>query len=442
MSTSIAHRPIFWWCIAAFFIAALSTWWLHTYKRVAKEIDLPLRGAASYNPLYALQKTLELAGLKVQSHADLRLDLLKLESQDTLLVEGHIQQLSQEDAQKLLLWVRSGGHLLTSLPAAEALAFDDPDTDSDSDWDSDSNEGDSAPSAPSAPSDAANHSDSSAPTSDSNDREDYEDYDNSYTEFVVPGRNNALLRTLKVKVRQSPECARLIVSTPKAHRSWCPKSRFLVLKGTPLDWHWAWGDNDAGYVMGRADYGAGTITLAASFKLLSSKSLKSEENQVLARQLFAAVVARNQAVHIIYGHAVPAFYTLLIRWTWPILLPLTLALLLWAFARAARFGPLRMFAQAPRRALSEHIGAAGEFAYRRGRFGMLHQAMRDAALAKLFRKHPQLRELESSALTQEIAAICALPQAQVHSALFPTALERIDAFTAAISTLIVLRNHS
>jgi hypothetical protein len=433
MSTPIAHRPIFWCGIAAFFITALSAWWLHTYKRVAKEIDLPLRGAASYNPLYALQKTLENAGLKVQSHADLRLNLLQLQPHDTLLVEGHIQQLSQADAQKLLQWVHDGGHLLTSLPVAEVLAFGDEYVDSD-DVDSEASEA----------AGYSNDSDDSESASNSDDF-NYDDDDGAEdadTEFVMPGRNSAVLRTLKIEVRESLECARLIIATHKSERSWCPKSRFVVAKGTPLDWHWAWGDTTAGYVLGRAGYGSGTVTLASSFKLLSSKSLKRKENQVLARQLFVAAVARNQAVHIIYGHAVPPFYTLLIRWAWPVLLPLALALLLWAYARAARFGPLRAFAYTPRRALSEHIGAAGEFAFRRGRFEMLYQSMRDAALTKLFRKHPQLRELEGSALAQEIAVICALPQAQVHSALFPAALERIDAFTAAISTLIVLRNQS
>ena len=62
MSTPFARKPIFWVLLGAVFIAALTAWWLHTYKRVSNEIDLPLRGAASYNPLYALQKALENAG--------------------------------------------------------------------------------------------------------------------------------------------------------------------------------------------------------------------------------------------------------------------------------------------------------------------------------------------------------------------------------------------
>ena len=416
MSTPFARRPVFWWLLGLVFIAALSAWWLHTYKRVSNEIDLPLRGAASYNPLYALQKALENAGLKVQSHADLRLDLLKLAPHDTLLIEGHLQQLSEADAQKILAWVRDGGHLMTSLPVAESFAVSD---DFDADADKDSGADDSA-------------------DSDSAD----EANDVSDSEFVVPGRNSAVLRTLKINVRKSLACVSLIIATPKTAHSWCPKSRFSVGKGTPLDWQWAWGDTSAGYVMARAEYGAGTVTLASSFKLLASKSLKRIENQVRARQLFVQVIARNQAVHIIYGHAVPPFYVLLLRLTWPILLPLALALLLWAYARAGRFGPLRAFVQAPRRALSEHIGAAGEFAYRRGRFDGLHQAMRDAALSKLFRKHPQLRDLTGADLAHAVAEICTLPQAQVHSALFPSTLARADAFTAAISTLIVLRNHT
>ena len=420
VNNSIVNKPAFWWLIGALFIGAITAWWLHTYKRVGEEVDLPLRGAASYNPLYALQKALESAGLEAQSHADLRLDLLKLGPHDTLLIEGHLQQLSEADAQKLLTWVHDGGHLMTSLPVAETLAVSDEyDADSDEDSESDSD---------------------SKYSYDSDDSDEAESA--SDAEFIMPGRNSAVLRTLKIQVRISPACVRLIVAAPKEEHSWCPKSRFIVAKGTPLDWHWAWGDTEAGFVMGHAEYGAGSVTLASSFKLLSSKSLKRAENQVLARQLFVATVARNQAVHIIYGHAVPPFYVLLLRLAWPILLPLALALLLWAYARAGRFGPLREFALKPRRALSEHIGAAGEFAYRRGRFGVLHQAMRDAALSKLYRKHPQLRDFKDGELVRAIAEICALPQAQVHSALFPSALQRVDTFTAAISTLIVLRNHS
>ena len=308
---------------------------------------------------------------------------------------------------------------MTSLPVAETFGVSD---DFDADADKSSGADDSADPADSGSADEANN------VSDS--------------EFVMPGRNSAVLRTLKIGIRKSPACLHLIIAKPKTERRWCPKSRFGVGKGTPLDWHWAWGDKAAGYVMARAGYGAGTVTLASSFKLLSSKSLKRVENQVLARQLFVAAVARNQAVHIIYGHAVPPFYVLLLRLSWPIVLPLALALLLWAYARAARFGPLRAFVQAPRRALSEHIGAAGEFTYRRGRFDVLYQATRDAALSKLFRKHPQLRDLAGNELAHAIAELCALPQVSVHSALFPSTLARADAFTAAISTLIVLRNHS
>ena len=202
MNSSIASKPVFWWLIGAFFIGALSAWWLHTYKRVSKEVDLPLRGAASYNPLYALQKTLEAAGLEVQSHADLRLDLLKLQAHDTLLVEGHIQQLSEADAQKLVAWVHDGGHLLTSLPAAEVLAFSDAfDSDSDEDSDEDSDSGDSY---------------------------DSQDAEHAETEFVLPGRNNAVLHTLKIQVRESPACISLSISGPKAEHNWCPKSRFEI----------------------------------------------------------------------------------------------------------------------------------------------------------------------------------------------------------------------
>jgi hypothetical protein len=408
MNGIFANRPLIWWLLGGAIIAFVALWWTSNYERVSKQIDLPLRGAASYNPLFALQKTLEAAGLSVSAHADLRLGALTLGANDTLLVQGHIQTLSAADAETLLAWVHAGGHLLTSLPAAKVVRANEDDENAD--------------------------------------------------EVITPGQESALLRLLDVNIRQSPSCVALIVDTPKLQRNWCPAMRFLMTQedgnvdgdddaSDPrqdrpgLKWQWRWGDAIDGFVMGRANYGAGTITLASSFKLLSSSRLSRVENQILARQLFVETIQRHQPVHLIYGNAIAPLYALILRWAWPILLPLSLLLLSWAYARAARFGPLQAHENAPRRALSEHVAAAGEFAFRRARWQPLHKAMLDGALAKLMRKHPQFAALEGDALTQAIAAQYAITPAQVQAALFPAALDRPESFTAAIRTLMHLRNH-
>ncbi len=415
----LPNRALIGWLLGAVFIAAIAFWWTRNYERVSKQVDLPLSGAASYNPLFALQKTLEAGGLKVRSHADLRLSALNLGVNDTLLVQGHMQTLSAADVHTLLAWVNAGGHLLASLPVATVLHRETEVDEGDSDSD-------------------------------------------SADEVISPGLDSRLLHQLGIKVGPSPNCAPLIIDTPKLRRSWCPVLRFFAtdagavageddnnndnedepaLAGPELKWQWRWGDAKSGYVMGYANYGLGTMTLASSFKLLSSDRLVRAENQILARQLFLATVQRGQPVHLIYGNAIQPLYAQVLRWAWPILLPLALLLLAWAYARAARFGPLRVHENAPRRALSEHVAAAGEFAFRRARWQPLHKAMLDAALAKLLRKHPQLAAIQGDALADEIAALCGLTQAQTRAALFPTALDRPESFITAIRTLMLLRNH-
>ena len=51
------------WLFAVIVAAALAGAWLYTFKRVEKEIDLPPRGEARYNPLFALKLALQAHGL-------------------------------------------------------------------------------------------------------------------------------------------------------------------------------------------------------------------------------------------------------------------------------------------------------------------------------------------------------------------------------------------
>lgn len=113
------------WIISILFlvIAGLCTgYFLVNFKRVTKEQDLPMTGEARYNPLYALKLSLRAMGQKVETHARLELDNLKLNPDDTLLLYSPPSGLSQEQLDDLLAWVEGGGHLLVSSPSAIFLS--------------------------------------------------------------------------------------------------------------------------------------------------------------------------------------------------------------------------------------------------------------------------------------------------------------------------------
>ena len=71
--------------VVALVLVLLVAWFRHTFHRVEKTLYLPPTGEAAYNPLYALAKTLEADGVKVNARQRLLLDDNALAPTDTLL---------------------------------------------------------------------------------------------------------------------------------------------------------------------------------------------------------------------------------------------------------------------------------------------------------------------------------------------------------------------
>jgi hypothetical protein len=98
-----------------------------------------------------------------------------------------------------------------------------------------------------------------------------------------------------------------------------------------------------------------------------------------------------------------------------------------------------MPAPAPhRRALLEHVQAAGEFLYRRDGGRSLHQLACHAVLARLRRRDPACARLNGEALYARLAERGGLDAAQVAQAFQSPA--NAQAFRASLSTLARLRS--
>ncbi|MEP6633132.1 MAG: DUF4350 domain-containing protein [Luteimonas sp.] len=102
--------------LTALVLAGGALWWWQTFKRVERWVDLPPRGEASYNPLYALKLSLLADGVAARSRQRLRLDTMPLGARDTLLIWNDPRALPDGDAHALLAWVESGGHLIVRTP--------------------------------------------------------------------------------------------------------------------------------------------------------------------------------------------------------------------------------------------------------------------------------------------------------------------------------------
>ena len=357
-----------------------TAWFLRNFHRVEHRIELPPRGEAAYNPLYALKRALQADGVAVDSRQRLDLSAHAPGPRDTLLLYGDPRSLSPPQARRLLQWVEGGGHLLLRTPAGredEALG------------------------------------------------------------------SIALFDALGIVAKGDDGgrgCLPFRVEGETPHVEFCGSRRFVTRpEVVPA---LAWGDLQHGYAYARLARGAGHVDVLADFDFLHNRggeSLREPTHAALARQLLAPNYGRG-TVHLVYAAQLPSLWRTLFTRGWMAWLPLALALCAWLWWRSQRFGPLQPLPAPERRSLLEHVHASGELLYRHGKGALLHAAVRASFLARLRRRDPLVAALDGEAQVEAIARrLPVVPQA-LRQALQAPAAGDGHALFEHISLLIRLRN--
>lgn len=178
--------------------------------------------------------------------------------------------------------------------------------------------------------------------------------------------------------------------------------------------------------------GQGDVLILSTLEPLQNAALAAPENAGLVAALMAPALNGDAVWMVVYrGGSLTA---LLWREGWPVLLGLGLALIAWLAWRTQRMGPLIPSPTGHRRALTEHIEAAGQFAFRNDHGHALHAATRTAVIERLSRRHA-LAGLDDSSLAQALADRCTLPLADVRAALTLPLRATPERFRSAIATL-------
>ena len=217
--------------------------------------------------------------------------------------------------------------------------------------------------------------------------------------------------------------------------SLCGQSFRLKPAGAAVDA--AIGDVQDGYLFARTRLGKGTVSVLSSFNVLSRNQLK----QAAAQQFAWRLLEPNRGhgvIYLVYALDGPAFLTWLSIKGWPALLALAVLLAAWMAMRSARLGPLMPAPALHRRALLEHVQAAGEFLYRRDGGRSLHNLACQTVLARLRRRDPACAMLNGDALYARLAERSELDAAQIARAFQSPA--NAPAFRASIITLARLRS--
>lgn len=376
-------------------LALLFAWFRHTYHRVEKTLYLPPTGEAAYNPLYALAKTLEADGVKVNARQRLMLDDNALARGDTLLLFNDPRALSPPEAERLLAWVEEGGHLLIRTPQYSP---------------------------------GEDLSESNAPQAE-------------------------MLELLSAwLVDETPSCEDFQVEGEGHHVEFCRGRRFAFDEVVP---ELAWGDLQGGYVYARVAVGKGHADILADFDFLTNTAtrgfaqealdappdggLRDGPHRALARQVLAPNY-RQGTMHLVYAAEMPSLWRTLYLHGWMVWAPLLLALVAWLWMRMQRFGPQVPAPAGERRSLLEHVRASGEHLYRYGRGVMLYAAVRQAFLARLRRRDPVAAVLTGEPQVAAIAERTGHPADRIRTALNVPASHDRQAFRDRIALLIQLRN--
>jgi hypothetical protein len=181
----------------------------------------------------------------------------------------------------------------------------------------------------------------------------------------------------------------------------------------------------------------GSVSLLANLNLLSRNGLKQTAAQQFGWRLLSPNIGHGR-VYLVYALDGISFLKRLLRDGWPALFALTLLLAGWAAMRSARLGPLMPAPALHRRALLEHVQAAGEFLYRRDGGRSLHGLASHTVLARLRRRDPACAMLNGDALYARLAERGDLDAMQIAQAFQSPA--NAQAFRACIITLARLRS--
>jgi hypothetical protein len=357
------------------------------FKQVDIEISQPPTGEAAYNRLYALKLALAAHGEKVSAWPNLAGATHKLGKHDTLLLYDRPDAMTQAQAQALLDWVGAGGHLVMPGPRSAATP---------------------------GPLASALGLRAVAPPEDQDASDDDGD---AYSDCV----------RLRSPAQPAPK--------DEFEGNWLCDARFLP---TIAGYAVSGGDERKGYRFARRELGEGMVTIS-QLNYLDNESLREAGARELAFQLLAPSLGRGH-IHLVYSADVPSLFRLLLEHAFTVLLPLALALVAWLLFRGHRLGPLQPAPEPRRRALLEHVNAAGEFAWGRHRAAALHAAVLRLFRQRLQRRSPEIFALAGEAQDQALANATSLPLARVREALRPQDLNHPNVYTQSIATLLQMRS--
>jgi len=338
------------------------------------EIEVPhsARGEARTNPRYAVQQLLKELGGNVQQHIHLQ---TMPPHHARLLLDHNNWNMFGDRTEALRQWIDAGGHLvignwLVDVGAMDWLFADAEDDDDDEETD-----------------DVASQKSACETLTEAEDAPAY--YGNR---------------------RSFQRCKNR------------PRSIIYVTEDKPL-WRV---DGPEGIEMLRISYGSGSVTILADEHLLANHSILEGDHALLAA---AAFQAEPGAIYwFVTDESRSPLLLSLWRRLWPAIILAFVALALFIWRSAVRFGPVLLPPSVHRRSMREQVRGTGRFLYEHDRQA-LYTAQRRALDEAAGQHLPGWATLDTNARATALAQATGLPQQEWVNALQPQSTPSIYFFS-------------
>lgn len=336
------------------------------FEKVTGKTHAGYRGEALRNPLLAAQRMLEKMQIPVREMRDLPLMESPFGQYDTLLLWQEHASIRPLQANALLTWVRTGGHLIMS---SEQFNFEGTDDASE----------------------------------------------------------DPLLRALQVRqyVVSGEEEEDETESPPKEPAGqlfeW-EKTKLRVnfnpayyLLGEPVPLRQVAHENGAHLL--EYPLGEGRVTLLSDLLFLKNEHIGKQDHARFFWYLLNQPRTANKVWLLRPISSAHSLWQLLWRYARPLISALLILLFFWLWRKSRRFGPLLAEAPPSRRRLLEHIEAGGHFLWRHGQSGILLHDTLESLWQTVRRQHPEWLGLPRQDLAQRLGTTAGIALQEVQELL-------------------------
>lgn len=420
---------------------------INWFEIVDSEAWVGAQGEAASNPFYALERTLEEMGAKVEkvqgtSQWQAALESEPSGSNGTLFIgDRRLARMTPARVRQLQEWVKAGGNLIIE---AEQPGIDDPLLAAYKvgrvrlQW----VKGELLP--------RPKRTDPGAPADLEEEEETPFNFaiDPQYDEEEAEPQKSSGKKTSE---RRSPFTRISPVTTailPGAHQfkvSFRPYLNLVLDAANTTAWPV---EDEVGLrlVQIRDGVGRGRVTIVSNFDFMAYRRLSARDH---AEFVWHLVVANADGQSDIQGKPTvwlalrdPAggLWTWLTKYAWMVVASLLVLLIAWIARIVPRFGPLVKAPAPSRLSLTEHLVAMGRYLGQKHAFVPLATVARERFLARMARESPALARMDLGALAAALEKQSGIGQARVRRALETAPSDR-RTFVETIQTLRALEQH-